>query len=138
MSAHGTRQRYGAGCRCADCKEAQRLYQRRYLERKANGETRPQMPVTQLPEPKSASGAVEAAVEAELAGLTMAETRPALAATVLALARVLDNPRATSPHPAAAAKLVDILELLRKGSDQRKSRLASVKEMTRPVVKTGS
>jgi hypothetical protein len=33
---HGTRQRYGAGCRCVDCKAAQCAYQRRYRERKAN------------------------------------------------------------------------------------------------------
>jgi hypothetical protein len=38
---HSTRSGYLAGCRCTGCKEAQRTYQQRYRERKANGTTRP-------------------------------------------------------------------------------------------------
>jgi hypothetical protein len=56
-----------------------------------------------------------------------------LAQTALALARLMDNPRALSQQPPAAAKLADILRELRKGADARKSRLASVRAMTSEV-----
>jgi hypothetical protein len=39
--------------------------------------------------------------------------------------------------PAAAAKLADILDKLRKGTDARKSRLASVRAMTSAKSATG-
>jgi hypothetical protein len=32
------RQRYTDGCRCDDCKDAQRIYQRRYRERSLSGD----------------------------------------------------------------------------------------------------
>jgi hypothetical protein len=63
--------------------------------------------------------------------------RPALANAALALAAVLDNPKATSTKPAAAAKLADLLEQMRRGADQKESRLAKVRSMTKPQVKTG-
>ena len=57
--------------------------------------------------------------------------RPGLAAGGVALAEVLDNPKAVSTKPAAAAKLVQVLELLRKSSDgARRGRLAVVRTMT--------
>jgi hypothetical protein len=46
------------------------------------------------------SGPVEAGVEAEIAGLT--EARPGIAQAALAMARVLDNPRAVNQQPPAA------------------------------------
>jgi hypothetical protein len=78
-------------------------------------------------------GRVEAAVEAEMAGLAQATARPGLVQTALALARIMDSQRAMSQQPAAAAKLADILDRLHKGADVRRSRLASVRQMTRPV-----
>jgi hypothetical protein len=81
------------------------------------------------------SGAVEAAVQAEIEGLGSART--GLKATAIALARILDNPKAVSTQPAAAAKLADILETLRKNADGRKSKLATVRSMTSGNAKTG-
>jgi len=63
--------------------------------------------------------------------------RPALANACLALAEVLDNPKATATKPAAAAKLADLLEQMRRGADNKESRLARVRSMTKPQVKTG-
>ena len=74
---------------------------------------------------------MEAGVIAELEGLAQADARPGLKQTALALARILDSPRAVNQQPAAAAKLADLLDRLRKGADARKSRLASVREMTK-------
>ncbi|HWY00533.1 MAG TPA: hypothetical protein VNY55_11810 [Mycobacterium sp.] len=78
-------------------------------------------------------GPVELAVEVEIAGL--AEARPGLAQIALSLAKILDNPRAVNQQPAAAAKLADILDRLRMGADARRSKLASVRQMT---AKTGA
>ena len=74
----------------------------------------------------------------EIVGLAQAEARPGLAQAALALARIMDNPRAVNQQPAAAAKLADILDRLRKGADARRSRLAAVRQMTRPVEQTGN
>ena len=51
-------------------------------------------------------GPVESAVEAELHGLAGSESRPSLVQAALAMARILDNPRAPSAQPAAAKVLV--------------------------------
>jgi hypothetical protein len=134
MAKHGTRSRYLADCRCDECKEAQRVYQRRYRERKANGLTRPCV-VVQAPEPEAGvqewtPGPVEQAVEAELAGVAGAELRPSLAAIAPAMARILDG-RVPTPKPAAAKVLVSVLDTLHRGSAQgRRGNLAVVKSMT--------
>jgi hypothetical protein len=135
--SHGTRQRYGAGCRCDECKAAQRAYQRNYRERRANGETRPRsapVVVAELPPVEvvtlSPPGPVELAVEAELHGLPAAQTRPTLAAVALAMARILDG-RVPTPKPAAAKALVSAMDALHKGSTQRRGNLALVKSMTK-------
>jgi hypothetical protein len=74
-------------------------------------------------------GVVEA-VSLEIDGLG-ANLRPGLAAAALALARILDNPRAVSTQPAAAAQLVNILGQLRKSASGAKPKLAAVRQMTR-------
>jgi hypothetical protein len=83
------------------------------------------------------AGAVEAAVELEITGLAQAEARPGLAQAALALARIMDNPKAISQQPAASKSLAEILDKLRKGADARKSRLASVRSMTAVKSSTG-
>jgi hypothetical protein len=52
-------------------------------------------------------------------------------AIALAMARILDNPRARSAQPAAAKVLVAVLDALHKGSTQRRCNLALVKSMTK-------
>jgi hypothetical protein len=142
MAKHGTRSRYLADCRCDECKEAQRLYQRRYRERRANGLTRPCVAV-QAPEsgagqlpvlgqltgaPNVTRGPVEQAVESELGGLPAAQLRPALVAIAAAMARVLDSTPPT-PKPSAAKVLVTVLDMLRKSAQGRRGNLAVVREM---------
>jgi hypothetical protein len=78
----------------------------------------------------SPANSVESAVSLEIEALG-AHPRPGLEAAALALARVLDNPKATSTKPAAAAKLAHLLEVLRK-STVTKPKLAAVRLMSTP------
>jgi hypothetical protein len=66
---------------------------------------------------------------AEIAGL--AEGRPGLAAAALAMARIMDNPKAVSSQPSAAKVLASLLDKLRSASAQnRRGRLAVVRTMS--------
>jgi hypothetical protein len=125
---HGTRRGYGEGCRCGDCKDAQRLYQRRYRERRALRNVTPVSPdevATEFP------GPVEAAVNDEIGGLA-ADARPGLAQTALALARIMDNPKAVNQQPAAAKVLAALLEKLHSASARgRRGSLSVVRSMTK-------
>jgi hypothetical protein len=141
--AHGSRQSYKRGCRCDLCKCAEREYKRdlRQRQREEVGEfvTRgvPSLSLVAgggsglLTSGNAANscGAVESAVAEEIAALE-AHSRPGIEAACLALAAVLDNPKAVSTKPAAAAKLVHLLDTLRKGSNTSR-KLASVRQMTR-------
>jgi hypothetical protein len=138
------RSSYKAGCGCDLCKQAEAAYRRelRQRRREAVGEF-----VTRaVPGLSLVTGggtgaltcgnagyapanSVEAAVLLEIEGLGV-HPRPGLEAACLALARVLDNPKATSTKPAAAAKLAHILDMLCK-STVTKPRLASVRRMTK-------
>ena len=141
MADCGSRQSYADGCRCAVCKAAQAQYMREWKARKAGADIEaPRMgrppkgssaAVTVAADSVSSGGAVEAAVQAELAGLTSAATRLGAAEAAVAMARILDNPLALAQQPAAAARLTAILDDLRKGSARRRGRLASVQAMTR-------
>jgi hypothetical protein len=125
---HGTRRGYGEGCRCDDCRAAQRLYQRRYRERRALRDVTPISPdevATELP------GPVESAVKDEIGGLT-AEARPGLAQAALCMARLLDNPKAVNQQPAAAKVLTSLLDKLHSASARgRRGNLSLVKSMTK-------
>jgi hypothetical protein len=75
-------------------------------------------------------GPVESGVTAEIDGLA-AQARPGLAQAALALARVLDNPRAVNQHAAAAKVLSSLLDKLRAASARgRRGGLAVVRTMT--------
>lgn len=117
-SEHGSRRRYADGCRCPGCREANADYQRDYRERSVAAGV------------SDVAGRVELAVAQELGGLAQSAARPGLVAVALALARVLDNPRAVSAQPSAAGKLKQILGELHKGVGVRSSRLALVRGMT--------
>ncbi len=74
---------------------------------------------------------VESAVVAELDTLSAATDRPGVAQTALALARILDNPRAVSSQPPAAKVQVSLLDKMRSASVQgRRCRLSLVRTMT--------
>jgi hypothetical protein len=155
--SHG-RRGYALGCRCDQCKCTEAAYQKDLRRRKAEAAgdfaagQRPNLavvtglknslltstnadtgPANMADEP---ANSVAAAVQSEIDALGSA-ARPGLAAAALALARILDNPKAVSTQPAAAAKLSDLLEQLRKNSNGRKSKLATVRAMTSANAKTG-
>jgi hypothetical protein len=142
---HGTLHRYRSeGCRCDDCKAASAAYQRDLRQRRAAGEPpqkRRPATVFSMNAPVAAEsaepGRVELGVEAEIAGLAQAVLRPGLAQAALELARVLDNPRALGQKAAASKALAELLGVLHKGTDVRKSRLASVRAMSKPQSATG-
>ena len=120
---HGTRRCYTDGCRCDECKDAQRLYQQRYRERSL-------LPVTDVTTALSGPGAVESGVQAEIGG-PAAAARPGLAQMALAMARILDNPKAVNQQPAAAKVLASLLDKLHQaGRRGRSGHLATVRAMT--------
>lgn len=93
---HGTRRRYVEGCHCPDCTEANSVYQANYRQGRAGGESATPSVAVSVSSPVT-PGPVEVAVGAEVRGL--AEVRPGLAEVALALARILDNPKAISQQP---------------------------------------
>jgi hypothetical protein len=120
---HGTRRRYNEGCHCEDCTGANTAYQQRYRQRHTAV-----VPLS-VPVTSPSSGPVEVGVEAEIAGL--AESRPGLAQIALALARIMDNPKAVNQQPAAAKVLAVMLDKLRSASAYGRRRgLALVRTMT--------
>ena len=123
---HGTKSWYGGGCRCDECRAAQAAYQRQYRVRVAGGELTPPS-ATQLQ--AGPPGPVEQGVRIELAGLSAAESQPALVQVAYALARVLDG-RIPTPKAGAAGRLVTVLDVLHKGSERRGSWLSLVRSMT--------
>lgn len=133
ITSHG-RRGYRQGCRCDQCKSAESKYQRDLKRRKQYGDL---ASVAEFPasDPVSPVDSVEAAVRAEVEGLS--SPRQGLVAAAIALAKVLDDPRATSTKPAAAGKLADMLESLRKSGDQKKSKLTAIRSMTSGNAQTG-
>lgn len=136
-NAHGMRRTYKAGCRCDQCKQAESAYKRdlRRRHREAVGEVvtgaAPSLSLVtgSGAEFLTSENTVTAAVSLEISGIG-AHLRPGLAAAAIALARVLDNPKAVSTQPAAAAKLSDLLKQFRKNSSGRQSKLAAVRSLT--------
>jgi hypothetical protein len=119
LKRHGTNRCYNVdGCRCNACREAHRVYANDLNRRKREGGfvARPSVPGVPnasvcIPEQDASPGRVELAVAGEIAGLTgPGPARPGLVEIALALARVLDHPRAITAKPAAAKRLADVLE----------------------------
>jgi hypothetical protein len=127
---HGTRHRYNDGCRCEDCTAANAAYQQRWRKSRIGAEpTTPGVVVT-VSSPVT-PGPVEAAVNDEIGGLA-ADARPGLAQTALALARIMDNPKAVNQQPAAAKVLAALLEKLHSASARgRRGSLSVVRSMTK-------
>lgn len=132
-----THSRYAQGCRCDDCREGHRLAAREYSQRKSAGQTRPHLSkighlrqnVATGENSPLEPGPVEAGVQAEIHGV--ADARPGLAQIALALARILDNPRAMSSQPAPAKVLASLMDKLRTAGVQgRGGRLAVVRTLT--------
>lgn len=146
---HGTRGRYNDGCRCSSCKQANSDYYRDRRTGKstkiAKASTRKLAAVPDVYTPRTPASAaptvapdsVEAAVREQLSRLSTVESRGGEVAAAIALARLLDNPDKASQHPAAARQLREYIEALRKGSDKKAGKLASVRRMSRPQLSPG-
>ena len=158
-TAHGMRRSYKAGCRCDLCKQAESAYKRdlRRRHREAVGEfvtgavpslslvaggdsyeslgaepVRVGMSVSyreSVIAPRFSPNTVTAAVSLEISEIG-AHSRPGLAAAAIAMARILDNPKAVSSQPPAAKVLSALLDKLRSASGGRSGRLAVVRSMT--------
>jgi hypothetical protein len=127
-ASHGTQRRYVQGCRCDDCRAAHRVSARDYRERRVNGQI--EAPSVVVVPSVVVPGPVEIGVSEEIDGLA-AQARPGLAQAALALARILDNPKAVNQQPAAAKVLLSMLEKLRSASPAGRRGLAVVREMTK-------
>lgn len=143
--------KYNAGCRCDQCKQVMSEYRKahrrkiseamgdvaappatglRLLRVSENSVSTSENANQELSEPQQTpDNSVLAAVRAEIESIG-AHPRPGLAAAALVLAADLGNSKAVSVHPAAAAKLSDLLEQLRKSASGKRSKLASVRAMT--------
>jgi hypothetical protein len=134
MSLKHGRTRYARGCRCDICKAAERDYQRnRYRRQRGLPVDPPEGPplIVASADGQGGAGPVESAVQAELHSLHTVTDRPGVAQIALALARILDSPKAVSSQPAAAKVLAALLDTLRSASAHgRRGGLAMVRTMT--------
>ena len=105
---HGSATSYKNGCRCGDCRRANRERLRAYRAAKRGESTPVDLPM------ELGEGTVVDAVRRDLNALQLMRAERATdAAVALALARLLDDPSAGPQHPSAAARLVDIMARLR-------------------------
>lgn len=123
VTRHGTRTTYNAGCRCDKC----RLAENEYAKSRGRNAT-----VTRIA--NEADGAVmgenEAGVRAQVATLSTAESRPALVAMAITLARSLDNPLNVSQWNQNSKNLRETLADLAAGADVKAGRLAGVRSLS--------
>jgi hypothetical protein len=70
---------------------------------------------------------VQDAVRAELAPLPTTVTRPGLTAAAMAMAKILDDPKAGPHHASAARSLGDILARLHSSRDHSGGKLAALR-----------
>lgn len=134
VADHHGRRRYQQGCRCDQCRLAEAEYQKRNRQRRAAKALKavPDQPESDDTEPsEDAAGPVSvvAAVALEVDGLAGVDGKPGLVATALAMAKILDNPVAIAQHPAAAARLMDLMSDLRKGGKKQHGKLAAARDM---------
>ena len=119
----GTRSAYVGGCRCDKCT----LAQREYAKARNNGAS-----VTKI-SGDAPMGENEAGVRAQVAMLSAAQSKPALVAMAITLAKSLDNPLNVSQWNANSKNLRETLTELQKGSDSKSGRLASVRTLAKPA-----
>ena len=104
---HGSATSYKDGCRCSECRKANRERIRVYRAAKRGSPTPVDLPVA------VGEGTVVDAVQRDLSALQVAASRATDAAVCLAMARLLDDQAATPQHPSAAARLLDAMGRLR-------------------------
>jgi hypothetical protein len=135
----GSQRSYNRGCRCAACKSAAADARRERRKRQSEAVGEPEtvdtggqlvsVPTFEPSTSVTGSGPVESAVSLEIEQLGP-HRRPGVAAVALALARILDNPKAVSSQPPAAGQLVHAMNTLRKSATGAMPKLASIRSMT--------
>lgn len=126
---HG-RSRYNAGCRCGECRAANREHSRRRRSKQHLKPLPTPAPAKGSQQPEFAEdGRVTEAVRAQLADNPAAQERPGLYAIAIRLAQLLDNPDAVPQYASAAHRLTEVLTILSK-SAARRGRLSAVRGMT--------
>lgn len=130
---------YNAGCRSDLCKQAATDARRERRQRKQESvgaltvldtdrTNVVSMPVNNASTSVDAEMSVVAGVLEEIG--TLESPRPDLVAIAIALAALMDNPKATSTKPAACGRLVQVLEKLHATASRRRTHLAVVRSMT--------
>jgi hypothetical protein len=140
---HGKRGTYVRGCRCDKCTLANTEYGQNLKDRKRLRKPiqPPMTPISALasvtnirtsepPQERTEPGEVEVAVIAEMKALSAASKHPGVVASVIAMARILDNPGAVTTHPSAHRQMTASLDKLWAASVGRKGTLADVAAMT--------
>jgi hypothetical protein len=121
--------KHGRSCKCARCVAERRDYMRAYRSRKRGLDLVPDLPVDD--QSVSPTGAVAAAVQAELDTLSAATSHPGLAASAVRMAEICDSKPLSTSAPSAQRRLQAALKELRDASVTRKGRLAEVAAMSR-------
>lgn len=109
MADHGSRTRYTRGCRCDRCKCAEANYRR-------NKRARDRGEDISVPETETGLGSVESAIRSELASYSGSALRPGLCELLVAMSRVIDDPRARAQHASVARQIQLGLERIRSQS----------------------
>jgi hypothetical protein len=144
MAEHGTTTRYRDGCRCENCRAANRRKARRSYENRRAPETAPEPEVTdsakvlqmkpnQTPATGDGMGETEQAVRAEFSRRDPDNEHPVERALAIRLSQVLDNSRQMDKY-SAASKELNALRTSLFGERRRKSggRLSKVSRMAGP------
>jgi hypothetical protein len=116
--------RHVTDCDCERCEGRRARNRIRMRARRARlrglDPTAPDAPVVPL------AGRVELAVRAEIDMIPGADSRPALAASAIAMGRVLDDWRVVTTWPSAQRRLMAALDALRTAGAPRTAKLATV------------
>ena len=120
---HG-RSRYNAGCRCGECRAANRDHQR---TRRAKHLTA--VPPRDRHPAEFIDGSVTEAVRTQFEGTAIAQDRPGVFAIAIRLAQLLDDQTAVPQYSSASRVLTDIIATLSRQS-RGPGRLRAVRSMT--------
>ncbi len=125
---HGRSRYRHHGCRCEVCVAANRVYMRDLRARK-RGLT--PVPVADMVADLPQSGPVVAAVRRDLDGLGDLTGWEYLAASAVAMARILDSDGNIPTWPAAAKQLMSVMDTLHREAAPKQGTLAAIQAMSR-------
>ena len=118
--------RHAPGCDCERCADRRDRNAARMRRNRARARGLDPTAPTVVP----LAGRVELAVRAEIDAISGADSRPALAASAIAMGRILDDWRLTTTWPSAQRRLMAALDALHKASAPGAGRLATVARLS--------